>query len=301
MTAWVTRGPAPGTPGRRGPRQLADRRARPAGWPCELTRLAALGRGVPVGDAPSDVVPIVPAAILFDLGRGGVFGNYPGTEAGEAAFDAALAPGARTRRRRTRRLRQRGGRHRPAGGAAQRRHRHGQHSALKSPRPTALCPTRPGRSASRPGRSPWRPWRRSTRPARLPGCGPASCTAQFGLPGEFDWVSPPARGELAGAAGLLAADGLGAPPRPRPLNTTIGVIACPPDQSPRRVAAGRATWTSFCRPADADSDANPARSRLRVDLLVAAFDLVGGGRRVPQETVGKWRGPASRITNAHYH
>jgi len=38
-------------------------------------------------------------------------------------------------------------------------------------------------------------------------------------------VSPPARGELAGAAGLLAADGLGAPPRPRPLNTTIGVIA----------------------------------------------------------------------------
>jgi L-aminopeptidase/D-esterase-like protein len=46
-----------------------------------------------VGDAPSDVVPIVPAAILFDLGRGGVFGNYPGTEAGEAAFDAALAPG----------------------------------------------------------------------------------------------------------------------------------------------------------------------------------------------------------------
>src|SRR5260370_968322 len=30
-----------------------------------LTRLAALGRGVPVGDAPSLVVPIVPAAILF--------------------------------------------------------------------------------------------------------------------------------------------------------------------------------------------------------------------------------------------
>ncbi len=60
-----------------------------------MTRLAALHRGVQVGPEPSHVVPIVPAAILFDLGRGGVFGNYPGPDAGAAAFDAAaLSPPA---------------------------------------------------------------------------------------------------------------------------------------------------------------------------------------------------------------
>src|SRR5205823_2275575 len=61
-----------------------------------MTRLAALRRGVQVGSDESQVVPIVPAAILYDLGRGGVFGNYPGPDAGAAAFDEAMAaaPGA---------------------------------------------------------------------------------------------------------------------------------------------------------------------------------------------------------------
>ena len=46
------------------------------------------GRGWPVGDL-DEVVPIVPAAVLFDLGRGGVFGHAPAAEHGAAAADAA--------------------------------------------------------------------------------------------------------------------------------------------------------------------------------------------------------------------
>ncbi|HYN29471.1 MAG TPA: P1 family peptidase [Dermatophilaceae bacterium] len=57
--------------------------------------LYAAGRGWPVGGGPGGgpggVVPIVPAAILFDLGRGGVFDHAPGAADGRAALDAAVA------------------------------------------------------------------------------------------------------------------------------------------------------------------------------------------------------------------
>lgn len=52
--------------------------------------LAARGIGLPVG--PRRVVPIVPAAILFDLGRGAV-DRWPGPADGEAAVEAALDDG----------------------------------------------------------------------------------------------------------------------------------------------------------------------------------------------------------------
>ena len=150
-----------------------------------LTRLAALGRGVPVGDAPSHVVPIVPAAILFDLGRGGVFGNHPGAEAGEAAFDAALAPGG-------------GG---PVAGgnvgagtgavAGQLKGGTGSASAvLEIPVPAI--------PASGPAGQPVL----TVTVAALAAVNSAGSVAgersgvlygaQFGLPGEFDWLSPPA-------------------------------------------------------------------------------------------------------------
>jgi L-aminopeptidase/D-esterase-like protein len=53
-----------------------------------VRRLYAAGRGWHMGD-PGEVVPIVPAAVLFDLGRGGVFDHAPGAEDGAAAVDAA--------------------------------------------------------------------------------------------------------------------------------------------------------------------------------------------------------------------
>jgi len=54
-----------------------------------MRRLADDGRGFPVGPAAGQVVPIVPAAVLFDLGRGGVFRNTPDEEFGAAAYDIA--------------------------------------------------------------------------------------------------------------------------------------------------------------------------------------------------------------------
>ncbi|MEU0115595.1 P1 family peptidase [Streptomyces bobili] len=55
------------------------------------------GRGVPVGLDPAHVVPVVPAACVFDLGRGGDFRARPDAAFGRAAVEAAAAsaPGAR--------------------------------------------------------------------------------------------------------------------------------------------------------------------------------------------------------------
>ncbi|MFF9153240.1 P1 family peptidase [Streptomyces sp. NPDC014846] len=49
------------------------------------------GRGVPVGTDPAHVVPVVPAACVFDLGRGGDFRARPDAAMGRAAVEAAAA------------------------------------------------------------------------------------------------------------------------------------------------------------------------------------------------------------------
>ncbi|MFI8104029.1 P1 family peptidase [Streptomyces sp. NPDC086023] len=49
------------------------------------------GRGVRVGPDPSQVVPVVPAAALFDLGRGGDWRARPDAAVGRAAVEAAAA------------------------------------------------------------------------------------------------------------------------------------------------------------------------------------------------------------------
>nr|3S3U_A Chain A, cysteine transferase [Streptantibioticus cattleyicolor]3S3U_B Chain B, cysteine transferase [Streptantibioticus cattleyicolor]4IHD_A Chain A, ThnT protein [Streptantibioticus cattleyicolor]4IHD_B Chain B, ThnT protein [Streptantibioticus cattleyicolor] len=49
------------------------------------------GRGFPVGADPSQVVPVVPAAALFDLGRGGTWRARPDAALGRAAVEAAAA------------------------------------------------------------------------------------------------------------------------------------------------------------------------------------------------------------------
>ncbi len=51
--------------------------------------------GVAVGPDPSLVVPVVPAAVIFDLGRGGRFGHRP-----DAGFGERAARGATVRQRR---------------------------------------------------------------------------------------------------------------------------------------------------------------------------------------------------------
>jgi L-aminopeptidase/D-esterase-like protein len=51
-----------------------------------MGRLEAAGVGFAV---PGGVVPIVPAAVVFDLGRGGSFAQRPDASTGAAAYDAA--------------------------------------------------------------------------------------------------------------------------------------------------------------------------------------------------------------------
>ncbi|MEV0219228.1 P1 family peptidase [Streptomyces sp. NPDC050704] len=57
------------------------------------------GRGVRVGPDPLQVVPVVPAACVFDLGRGGDFRARPDAATGREAVEAAAAsePGAPVR------------------------------------------------------------------------------------------------------------------------------------------------------------------------------------------------------------
>jgi L-aminopeptidase/D-esterase-like protein len=55
--------------------------------------------GFPVGPLPEHVVPIVPAACLFDLGAGGHFGNRPDAAFGRAAALAAAGAGGGRRLR----------------------------------------------------------------------------------------------------------------------------------------------------------------------------------------------------------
>jgi L-aminopeptidase/D-esterase-like protein len=47
------------------------------------------GVGFPVGPEPEQIVPIVPAAVIFDLGRGGRFANRPTADFGYAAASKA--------------------------------------------------------------------------------------------------------------------------------------------------------------------------------------------------------------------
>jgi L-aminopeptidase/D-esterase-like protein len=51
--------------------------------------LESRGIGFPVGIDGTDVVPIVPGAVIYDLGRGGVFGNRPDAGFGRRATLAA--------------------------------------------------------------------------------------------------------------------------------------------------------------------------------------------------------------------
>ncbi len=56
-----------------------------------VTALERDGIGFPIGPAPGQVVPIVPAVVIFDLGRGGEFRHRPTADFGARAYAAASA------------------------------------------------------------------------------------------------------------------------------------------------------------------------------------------------------------------
>ncbi|MEM9745833.1 MAG: P1 family peptidase, partial [Actinomycetota bacterium] len=55
-----------------------------------MAELASRRLGVPVGVDPDHVVPVVPSAVIFDLGRGGRFENRPAATFGRRAAHGAL-------------------------------------------------------------------------------------------------------------------------------------------------------------------------------------------------------------------
>jgi L-aminopeptidase/D-esterase-like protein len=185
-----------------------------------MTRLAGLHRGVRIGPDESQVVPIVPAAILYDLGRGGVFGNYPGPDAGAAAFDDAMAaaPGAPVAL---------GGVGAGTGALAGGLKGGVGSASIVLAGPALANPALANPAQGRPAQG------KPVTVAALAVVNSAGLVAderagvlygaRFGLPGEFDWLAAPSREELLAGAGRL-----GPPARagqPEPLNTTIGVVA----------------------------------------------------------------------------
>lgn len=58
-----------------------------------MTYLADLGLGVRVGEGAGEVVPVVPTAVIFDLGRGGRFESRPDATFGRRAAAAATRHG----------------------------------------------------------------------------------------------------------------------------------------------------------------------------------------------------------------
>jgi putative pantetheine hydrolase len=60
-----------------------------------MQRLFEAGIGFPTG-MPGEVVPIVPAAVIYDLGRGGDFTKRPGAAMGQEAYDMAFSESTAT-------------------------------------------------------------------------------------------------------------------------------------------------------------------------------------------------------------
>ncbi|MFV0309984.1 MAG: P1 family peptidase [Desertimonas sp.] len=152
--------------------------------------LAERGRGLPIGSHPEAIVPIVPAAVLFDLGLGGRFDARPDATFGYRAANVA-----------------RGGVVKQGGvGAGTGAHAGG----LKGGMGTASAVLDNGITvaalvAANPGGSPVDP-----RTGELWG-------ARYGLEGEFDHLRRPRAAE--------ARSFRDAPPTRPALNTTLAVLA----------------------------------------------------------------------------
>ena len=162
-----------------------------AGWP-------TAGVGYPVGPDPAQVVPIVPAAVVFDLGRGGDFTARPDASFGGLAYDEAAGPGGVA-------VRWHGCVGAGTGAVA---------GGLKGGVGSASEVLPDGTHGRRAGRS-------STRSARRSTCGTGELLgARHLLPGEVPALRRPSPDDLAAALAAAAAR-----PEPRPpLATTLVVL-----------------------------------------------------------------------------
>lgn len=163
--------------------------------------LAEQGRGFPVGSEPHEVVPVVPAATIFDLGRGGDFRCTPDAGLGREAVVAAAAsaPGAAV----------------PTGavgaGAGARV------GGLKGGVGTASCIVEGGVTVAALAVV-------NAAGSAVDPVGGLPYATGLGLPGEFP-LAPPTHNEHAAALAQFAEPDEDAAPARPPLNTTIAVVA----------------------------------------------------------------------------
>jgi L-aminopeptidase/D-esterase-like protein len=215
--------------------------------------LEARRLGVPVGPDPTQVVPVVPAAVIFDLGRGGTFGNRPDASFGARALRSARASGVR----------------RGTVGAGTGARAGGLQGGVGMASATAVIGGRTVRVGA----------------LAVVNASGAVIDPSTGLP----WLAPPGlrRPTASDRAALnerIAAVGVGGPP---PLNTTIGVVAT--DAALDRPEAGRLAMSAHdglaraIRPAHslADGDTVIALSTTAVPLPTARDGIVrSDGSRV---------------------
>ncbi len=175
-----------------------------------MARLASAGRGKRVGPAPGNVVPIVPAAIVNDLGRGGDFACRPGAEFGQAAYDAAMSCRKADAATGGASIITAGGDVMGAVGAGT----GAVAGGLKGGVGMASAVLESGGTVAALAVV------NSAGSVLHPATG-ALYGAAFGMPGEFDWLAPPLAADLAAGARFRRPPGH---PQARQLNTTIGVI-----------------------------------------------------------------------------
>ncbi|UGQ09313.1 P1 family peptidase [Yinghuangia sp. ASG 101] len=154
------------------------------------------GRGFPVGAAPHEVVPVVPAATIFDLGRGGDFRRRPDAALGRAATEAAAGSDARAQVAT-------GGVGAGAGARV---------GGLKGGVGTASCLLDGGVTVAALAVV-------NAAGSAVDPIGGLPYAIRLGLPGEFP-LSPPTHDEHAAALKRFAAG-----QEPPPLNTTLAVVA----------------------------------------------------------------------------
>ena len=163
-----------------------------------VQRLAAAGTGLVVDAERGIVVPVVPGAVVYDLGRGGDWTCRPGPELGAAAFDDATDPAA-------------GGRPEPQGAAGA--GTGAVAGGLKGGIGSASVVLPGGEVVA------------ALAVVNSLGSAVDPATGELyglrsGLPGEFAGIVRPSRDDLERHRARLAAA-----PGPITLNTTLGVVA----------------------------------------------------------------------------
>lgn len=228
--------------------------------------LGADGIGFPVGPEPGHVVPIVPAAVVFDLGRGGDFTARPDATFGTAAYTDATTPSAPSEHLRLGSLG--AGTGAIAGGFA-------------GGVGTASCSLPDGTTVAALVVANSRGAVVDLRTGELPG-------ARYGIGDEFSFLRAPSAADLAAASARATSGESGLPFAP-PFATTIGVLATDAtltvSQCAKLAGIGQDGVARAVRPAHTHADgdtifavsttARPAPDAGQLyDLMVAAGDCV---------------------------